>query len=186
MTVCWPAVQQPGSEAERCWGCAAAGGLRFAASDAAAELHTSAAGTVLLCWAVCVTPAGIPAHSNRHKQSGLSLHKLNLVRVQIHRNSEIQLHWWTTTGDRSKSCMKHQYSFPPSLFIIKTHLLHSHTKKDVRVACWHCLTLHIAMLSSKRPTVRRYAGGPFKPHFSYEKAKCELTLKLRRGAVNTK
>lgn len=76
MTVYWPAVQQPGSEAERCWGCAAAGGLRFAASDAAVELHTSAAGTVLLCWAVCVTPAGIPAHRNRHRKSGLSLHKI--------------------------------------------------------------------------------------------------------------
>lgn len=44
-----PAVRQPGSGAEQCLNCDAAGGLQFAASNAAAEQHTSVAGTVLLC-----------------------------------------------------------------------------------------------------------------------------------------
>lgn len=44
-----PAVRQPSSGAEQCLNCDAAGGLQFAASNAAAEQHTSAAGTALLC-----------------------------------------------------------------------------------------------------------------------------------------
>lgn len=60
MMLCWPAVQQRGSAAGQCWECAAAGGLQCVTSDAAAGQRTSVAGTVLLCWAVCVTPAGIP------------------------------------------------------------------------------------------------------------------------------
>lgn len=72
VAVCPPAVQQPGSGAELCSGCAAAGGLLSAASDAAAERRTSAAGTVLLpCLAVCVTPAGTPAHTDIQRQSEL-------------------------------------------------------------------------------------------------------------------
>lgn len=70
VTACRPAVQQPGSGAEPCSGCAAAGGLLSAASDAAAERRTSAAGTVLLpCLAVCVMPAGTPVHIDIQRQS---------------------------------------------------------------------------------------------------------------------
>lgn len=58
---CWPAVRLPGSAAGRCWGCAAAG-RQSAASDAAAARRTSAAGTVRLCLAACVTLAEKPTN----------------------------------------------------------------------------------------------------------------------------